>query len=83
MTVNRLSVILSPVNEMNTTNEGETMTIATVTGFYKLEKANELADEMNSYEDDWTYKVFDCLNGYGRIDVIDECGEVVVSGFMA
>ena len=57
-------------------------TIKTATGFHNIEKAKDLADKMNSYDDDWTYELFDCGNGLGRIDVIDEDGEVVISGFM-
>lgn len=57
-------------------------TIEAATGFYNIEKAKSLANEMNSYEDDWSYVVEDCGNGLGRIDIIDEDGEVVVSGFM-
>jgi len=61
------------------------MTFATIesrTGFYQLAKAESIASELNGYDDDWTYTVTDCENGYGRIDVIDEDGEIVIKGFM-
>jgi len=58
-------------------------TINTGTGFYNLDKAIQIANEMNENPwDDWEYKVVDCNNGYGRIDVYDEDGELAEQGFM-
>jgi len=51
------------------------------TGAYSLDKANEIAKEMNE-TDDWTYQVIDCKNGLGRIDVFDEENELVIQGFI-
>ena len=55
--------------------------IIDTTGFYNLAKAESVAKEMNA-TDDWTYKVVDCENGLGRIDVYDEDGELAVEGFL-
>ena len=51
------------------------------TGAYSLDNAKEIAKEMNA-SDDWTYRVVDCENGLGRIDVFDEDNELVVRGFI-
>lgn len=51
------------------------------TGFYSLEKAKAIVSAVSA-DDDWTYTVVDCKNGYGRIDAYDEDGELVVKGFM-
>ncbi len=58
-------------------------TIKAATGFYELAKAHEVAAGVAEHDEDWTYEVVDCKNGYGRIDVYDEDGELVVAGFMA
>lgn len=57
------------------------MTITSSQVFHSLKKAQEIAAAMNASEDDWSYIVIDCKNGFGRIDVIDEDSEVVFSGF--
>ena len=56
-------------------------TINATTGFYSLEKAKAIVATVAD-DDDWTYVVVDCENGYGRIDAYDEHGEIVVQGFM-
>jgi len=53
-------------------------------GFHSLAKAHEVAAAMQAGDEDlWTYRVTDCKNGLGRIDVYDEDDEIVVSGFIA
>jgi len=51
------------------------------TGFCNLAKAYELVGSVAD-DDDWTYEVVDCGNGFGRIDAYDEDGVLVVKGFM-
>lgn len=55
------------------------------TGFLPIERARELAAQMrlSDMDDDWTYEVHDCGNGFGRVDVKDEDGECIIKGFMA
>jgi len=55
--------------------------IKAVTGFYPIAKAIKIAEGVQQFDDDWTYKVVDCKNGLGRIDVYDEDGGLVVKGF--
>jgi hypothetical protein len=52
------------------------------TGLYNIEKARLVAQEMAASDLDWTYKVVDCNNGFGRIDIYDEDNELVVKGFL-
>ena len=53
------------------------------TGSYNLDKALKVCAELNScVDDDWKYTVVDCKNGWGRIDVYDEDGELVEKGFL-
>jgi hypothetical protein len=41
--------------------------------FRSLDKAQELAADLNAEEEDgWTYEVVDCKNGLGYIQVYDE-----------
>lgn len=49
--------------------------------FYPLQKAQAIAAELNSYDDDDSYEVVDCKNGLGRIDVYDEDGLLIHAGF--
>ena len=58
------------------------MIITTATGCYNLEKAYKVAAEVQAGDEDWTYKVVDCKNGLGRIDVYDEDDEIVIKGFL-
>lgn len=52
------------------------------TGLYPLEKANEVAKEMQDTEGcGWTYSVVDLNNGKGRIDVYDQDNELIAKGF--
>ena len=47
---------------------------------YPTDKADELADEMNSYDDDWVYKANHDPTGRSKwafIDIYDENGEFV------
>lgn len=52
------------------------------TGLLPIEKAYTAANELQIGDPDWKYKVVDCNNGKGRIDVFDEDGEIVVRGFL-
>ena len=53
-------------------------------GFHNLAKAHKVAAAMQAGDEDyWSYRVSDCGNGLGRIDVYDEDDEIVVSGFIA
>lgn len=57
------------------------MLIRAKQAFYTLEKANKYAAALTAADEDgWTYKVIDCKNGLGRIDVYDEDGELVFKG---
>jgi len=47
---------------------------------YSLPQAESIAAKMNA-SDDWEYKVVDCQNGKGRIDVYDEDGFLIHKGF--
>ncbi len=51
------------------------------TGFYEYKKALDFVKAVDE-EDDWTYVVVDCKNGWSRIDVYDEDNELVVKGFV-
>lgn len=57
-------------------------TIKSSTGFLPLDKAKTVAKELQDSDPDWAYNVVDCKNGLGRIDIYDEEGELVVSGFL-
>ncbi len=57
-------------------------TIAGPTGFYNLAKAIAVTKEMQEADPDWEYRVVDCMNGLGRIDVFDEDGELIEQGFL-
>ncbi|MES0445048.1 MAG: hypothetical protein ABUJ92_00745 [Desulfobacterales bacterium] len=57
--------------------------ISARSGLFNIDKANEVAAELNAdVDDDWNYLVIDCNNGYGRIDVYDEDEELVFKGFV-
>lgn len=57
--------------------------ISSPTGCYSLDKANTIAEQLREGEEDgWTYRVVDCQNGFGRIDVYDEDDNLVKQGFM-
>jgi len=55
--------------------------INTAQVLYSLAKAQEICQEMNSYDDDDHYEVVDCKNGMGRIDVYDSEGFLIHKGF--
>lgn len=52
------------------------------TGVFNLDKAVSMAAELQSGDEDFTYTVEDCKNGYGRIDVYDEEGILLHKGFV-
>lgn len=57
-------------------------TIKNSTGFLPLAKARLVAEALQASDPEWQYKVIDCQNGFGRIDIFDEDGELVESGFI-
>ena len=55
--------------------------LKTLTGFYPIEKAHKIADDLQKDDPDFDYHVKDCENGLGRIDVYDEAGILIEKGF--
>lgn len=53
------------------------------TGLYSLDKAKRIAEGLQKGDlCGWSYRVHDCNNGMGRIDVYDEENQLVEKGFL-